>query len=72
MTGVATPIGPIGFNAISAMEFDSAGILYEIGRRLRDGRECPSDYQHRNWRRDKISFCSLAALCIIRSQLIFA
>jgi hypothetical protein len=33
LTGVATPIGPIGFNAVSAMDFDSAGTLYAIGRR---------------------------------------
>jgi len=33
LTGVATAIGPIGFNAVSAMDFDSAGVLYAVGRR---------------------------------------
>ncbi|HZM91330.1 MAG TPA: Ig-like domain-containing protein [Blastocatellia bacterium] len=36
LTGVATLIGPIGFNAVSAMDFDSAGVLYAIGRRPSD------------------------------------
>lgn len=37
LTGVATAIGPIGFNAVSAMDFDPSGTLYAIGRRPADG-----------------------------------
>jgi hypothetical protein len=33
LTGVATAIGPIGFNAVSAMDFDASGTLYAVGRR---------------------------------------
>jgi len=36
-TGAATEIGPIGFNAISAMAFDVSGTLYAVGRRPSDG-----------------------------------
>ena len=36
LTGVATAIGPVGFNAVSAMDFDSSGTLYAVGRRPAD------------------------------------
>jgi len=32
-TGAATAVGPVGFNAVSAMDFDSTGTLYAVGRR---------------------------------------
>jgi hypothetical protein len=32
-TGTATAIGPVGFDAVSAMAFDSTGKLYAIGQR---------------------------------------
>jgi hypothetical protein len=35
-TGAATAIGPIGFNAVSAMAFDASGTLYAVGRRPSD------------------------------------
>jgi hypothetical protein len=37
-TGVATAIGVIGFARVSAMAFDSTGVLYATGRRPSDGR----------------------------------
>lgn len=37
-TGAATPIGPIGFDSVSALAFDSAGTLYGVGRRPSDNR----------------------------------
>jgi hypothetical protein len=36
-TGAATAIGPIGFNAVSAMDSDPTGTLYGVGRRPADG-----------------------------------
>ncbi|MET0622683.1 MAG: Ig-like domain-containing protein [Pyrinomonadaceae bacterium] len=35
-TGAATAIGPVGFQAVSAMDFDSSGKLYAVGRRPAD------------------------------------
>jgi hypothetical protein len=32
-TGAATAIGPVGFNGVSAMDFDASGKLYAIGKR---------------------------------------
>lgn len=32
-SGMATPVGPIGFLAVSAMDFDATGTLYAVGRR---------------------------------------
>ena len=37
-SGVAVPVGPIGFNDVNAMDFHPAtGVLYGVGRRTTDG-----------------------------------
>ena len=36
-TGAATAIGPIGFNQVGAISFDTSGTLYGVGNRASDG-----------------------------------
>lgn len=36
-SGVATLVGPVGFNQIGAIDFDASGVLFGVGRRPGDG-----------------------------------